>query len=128
MRYSPKQREETRARIIISARKLFNRFGFDAVTIEQIMADANLTHGGFYRHFTGKEALYAEVLQCFFTDPRWNKVWDGVEINLTAADIGPQIVRAYLSRQHFEEIDNACPMKRCCTQWRERKTCLPDRI
>ena len=110
MRYSPKQREETRARIISSARKLFNRFGFDAVTIEQIMADANLTHGGFYRHFTGKEALYAEVLQCFFTDPRWNKVWDGVEINLTAADIGPQIVRAYLSRQHFEEIDNACPM------------------
>jgi len=31
MRYSPKQREETRARIISSARKLFNRFGFDAV-------------------------------------------------------------------------------------------------
>lgn len=74
------------------------------------MADADLTHGGFYRHFASKSDLYAEVLECFFTDPRWNNNWKGVHVDLKAADIGPQIVRAYLSRGHFEEIDNACPM------------------
>jgi AcrR family transcriptional regulator len=110
MPYSPNHREETKARIVSSARKLFNRFGFDGVSIDEIMADANLTHGGFYRHFASKSDLYAEVLACFFTDPQWKGRWDGVHIDLNAADIGPQIVRAYLSRQHLEEIDDACPM------------------
>jgi TetR/AcrR family transcriptional regulator, transcriptional repressor for nem operon len=74
------------------------------------MADAGLTHGGFYRHFASKSDLYAEVLQCFFTDPKWNNSWKGVHVDLTAADAGAQIVRAYLSRQHFEEVENSCPM------------------
>jgi AcrR family transcriptional regulator len=110
MPYASNHREETKARIVASARKLFNRFGFDAVTIEQIRAATDLTHGGFYRHFASKSDLYAEVLQCFFTDPEWKNNWDGIEIDRKAADIGPQIIRAYLSRQHFEEVDNACPM------------------
>src|SRR5258708_6420040 len=110
MRYSPSHRDETRAKIVRSARKLFNRFGYDGVSIEQIMADAHLTIGGFYRHFASKSDLYAEVLECFFTDPEWNNSWKGVHIDLTASDIGPQIVHAYLSRQHLEEIDNSCPM------------------
>jgi TetR/AcrR family transcriptional regulator, transcriptional repressor for nem operon len=110
MRYPPGRKDESRSKIVRSARRLFNRFGFDAVSIEQIMADAGLTHGGFYRHFAGKDDLYAEVLQCFFTDPEWENSWEGVHVDLTAADIGPQIVRAYLSRHHLEEVDNACPM------------------
>jgi TetR/AcrR family transcriptional repressor of nem operon len=110
MPYPPNHRDETKARIVRSARKLFNRSGFDGVSIEQIMADADLTVGGFYRHFASKSDLYAEVLECFFTDPGWNNSWEGVHIDLTAADIGPQIIRAYLSRQHLEEIDNSCPM------------------
>jgi TetR/AcrR family transcriptional regulator, transcriptional repressor for nem operon len=24
--------------------------------------------------------------------------------------VGPQVVRAYLSRQHFEDVENSCPM------------------
>jgi TetR/AcrR family transcriptional repressor of nem operon len=110
MPYSKTHLRETKAKIVRSARKLFNRFGFDGVTVAQIMADANLTVGGFYRHFGSKSDLYAEVLQCFFTDPGWAGTWKGVHVDLTAADIGPQIVRAYLSRQHLEEVDNPCPM------------------
>src|SRR5258708_39911967 len=29
---------------------------------------------------------------------------------MAAADAAPQIVNAYLSRQHFEDIENSCPM------------------
>jgi len=54
--------------------------------------------------------LYAEVLECFFTDPKWNSSWEGVHVDLTAADAGAQIVRAYLSSQHLEEVENSCPM------------------
>jgi TetR/AcrR family transcriptional repressor of nem operon len=110
MPYSPTHRDETRARIVDSARKLFNRFGFDGVSVQQIMAGAELTHGGFYRHFASKSDLYAQVLGCFFTDPKWNGSWEGVHVDLKAADAGRQIVRAYLSPQHLREVENSCPM------------------
>jgi TetR/AcrR family transcriptional regulator, transcriptional repressor for nem operon len=74
------------------------------------MAGAGLTHGGFYSYFKSKSDLYAEVLGCFFTDPQWKSCWEGVHVDLSLTDAGPQVVRAYLSRQHFEDVENSCPM------------------
>jgi TetR/AcrR family transcriptional regulator, transcriptional repressor for nem operon len=110
MPYPPGHREATKAQIVAAARRLFNRSGFERVSIRQIMSAAGLTHGGFYRYFDSKSDLYAEALGCFFTDPHWKNNWPGVEIDRGAADLGAQIVRAYLSHQHFEDIDNSCPM------------------
>jgi hypothetical protein len=50
------------------------------------------------------------VLGCFFTDPNWKSCWEGVEVDLASPYVGPQVVRAYLSRQHFEDVENSCPM------------------
>ena len=110
MPYPAGHRIEVRGKIVQSARRLFNRHGFDNVSIQQIMAGAGLTHGGFYSYFGSKSDLYAEVLGCFFTDPNWKSCWEGVEVDLASADVGPQVVRAYLSRQHFEDVENSCPM------------------
>ena len=64
MPYTAEHKQETRTRIIQSARRLFNRNGFADVSIGEIMGDAGLTHGGFYKHFAAKEDLYqAAVLQ-----------------------------------------------------------------
>ncbi|MGO9649783.1 MAG: TetR/AcrR family transcriptional regulator [Terriglobales bacterium] len=71
---------------------------------------AGLTHRGFYSYFKSKSDLYAEVLGCFLTDPEWKSCWEGVHVDLSSADVGPQVVRAYLSRQHFEDVENSCPM------------------
>jgi TetR/AcrR family transcriptional regulator, transcriptional repressor for nem operon len=97
-------------KIIDSARKLFNRYGFENVSISQIMSGAGLTHGGFYSYFRTKSDLYAEVLACFFTDPEWKNCWEGVHVDLSSTDVGSQVVHAYLSRQHFEDVENSCPM------------------
>lgn len=110
MPYPANHRTEVRRRIIDSARRLFNRFGFESVSIAQIMAGAELTHGGFYSYFKGKSELYAEVMNCFFTDPEWKHCWEGVKVDLSATDVGAQIVKAYLSRQHFDDVENSCPM------------------
>jgi TetR/AcrR family transcriptional repressor of nem operon len=110
MPYPEGHRNEVRKKIVESARKLFNRHGFDNVSLRQIMAGAGLTHGGFYSYFKSKSDLYAQVLGCFFTDPEWKSCWEGVEVDLSSADVGPQVVRAYLSRQHFEDVENSCPM------------------
>jgi TetR/AcrR family transcriptional regulator, transcriptional repressor for nem operon len=110
MPYPASHRPEVKKRIVSSARRLFNRHGFQAVSLDAIMAGAGLTRGGFYSYFESKSALYAEVLGCFFTDPEWQSCWEGVEVDLAGRDVGPQVVRAYLSRQHFEDVENSCPM------------------
>jgi TetR/AcrR family transcriptional regulator, transcriptional repressor for nem operon len=110
MPYPAAHRPAVKKNIIESARKLFNRHGFESVSIHQIMAGAGLTHGGFYSYFNSKSDLYAEVLNCFFTDPNWKSCWEGVKVDLSSGDVGPQVVRAYLSRQHFENIEDSCPM------------------
>jgi len=110
MPYPPHHRKEVKSRIVDSARRLFNRHGFENVALKQIMAGAGLTHGGFYSYFRSKSDLYTEVLGCFFTDPEWKSCWDGVHVDLSSQDVGPQVVRAYLSRQHYEDIENSCPM------------------
>jgi TetR/AcrR family transcriptional repressor of nem operon len=89
---------------------LFNRRGFESVSLDQIMSGAGLTRGGFYSYFQSKSDLYVEVLSCFFTDPEWKNCWEGVEVDLTSTDVGPQVIRAYLSRQHFDDVENSCPM------------------
>jgi AcrR family transcriptional regulator len=110
MPYPTGHRATVKKGIIDSARKLFNRHGFEGVSLNQIMAGVGLTHGGFYSYFKSKSDLYAEVLGCFFTDPQWKSCWEGVHVDLSSTDVGPQVVRAYLSRQHFEDVENSCPM------------------
>jgi TetR/AcrR family transcriptional repressor of nem operon len=110
MPYPAGHRERVRKKIVDSARRLFNRSGFESVSVDSIMAHAGLTRGGFYSYFNSKSDLYAEVMGCFFTDPDWKNRWEGVDIDLTSGDAGPQIVRAYLSRQHFDDVENSCPM------------------
>jgi AcrR family transcriptional regulator len=110
MPYPPGHCAAVKRKIIDSARRLFNRHGFESVSLHQIMAGAGLTHGGFYSYFNSKSDLYAEVLGCFFTDPQWKSCWEGVHVDLSSTDVGSQVVRAYLSRQHFEDVENSCPM------------------
>lgn len=110
MPYPSGHRDAVKKNIITSARKLFNRHGFESVSLQQIMAGAGLTHGGFYSYFDSKSDLYAAVLGCFFTDPEWKSCWEGVHVDLSSTDVGPQVVRAYLSRQHYEDVENSCPM------------------
>lgn len=110
MPYPAGHRDKIRKNIVESARRLFNRSGFENVSVDAIMAEAGLTRGGFYTYFESKSDLYAEVMACFFTDPQWKSRWRGVRVDLESPDAARQIVRAYLSRQHFDDVENSCPM------------------
>jgi len=110
MPYSPEHKTETRKRIVASARKLFNRRGFTEVSIDEIMADAGLTRGGFYNHFAAKEELYAEavgeILNC--NPDQWKVA--GIDVGARPETVARQIISAYLSDRHLEDIDSACPL------------------
>jgi len=60
MPYAKNHKAKSKDLIIDSAIDLFSRYGFDKVSIGQIMSSAKLTHGAFYAHFKSKEALYSE--------------------------------------------------------------------
>ena len=62
MRYEKGHKEATRARIVEIASRRFRAEGIEAVGVASLMADAGLTHGGFYSHFKTKDALVAAAV------------------------------------------------------------------
>jgi TetR/AcrR family transcriptional repressor of nem operon len=110
MPYSPKQKRDTREKILESARRLFNRKGYSGVSIEEIMSNAGLTHGGFYRHFTGKDELYAAAVRQFLCKKApapWQKQRRPTAVTKSHAQ---RVVDAYFSRGHFDDHDGCCPL------------------
>ncbi|WP_435106344.1 TetR/AcrR family transcriptional regulator [Arhodomonas sp. AD133] len=59
MPYGKSHKAKSKERILNAASELFFRYGFDKVSISDIMKKANMTHGAFYAHFESKEALYS---------------------------------------------------------------------
>jgi TetR/AcrR family transcriptional regulator, transcriptional repressor for nem operon len=109
MSYPAGHRIETKNKIIRSARRLFNRHGFDAVSIDDVMADAGLTRGSFYSYFETKGDLYAEAITQILHEKQLLSS-DGVSIDPRAAKNAAQFVHDYLSLEHFEDIDGSCPL------------------
>src|SRR3954470_16255674 len=111
MPYTPEHKQKTRSRIVQAARKLFNQRGFEAVSIAEIMTEAGLTHGGFYKHFAAKDELYQEAVLEFICQ-EMPEAWQRRYIDPSQA--GPALARmildAYLSDDHLEDRAASCPM------------------
>jgi TetR/AcrR family transcriptional regulator, transcriptional repressor for nem operon len=105
MASQPHHREQVRQRIIQSALQLFNRHGFTAASIDDIMAGAGMTRGGFYSYFQSKSELYAEAISCFVS----GKLEDIATAD-KASDRAAHLVRDYLSCEQLEEVDKSCPL------------------
>jgi AcrR family transcriptional regulator len=109
MPYSADHRDLTKQKIVRSARRLFNSHGFDAVSIDDVMADAGLTRGGFYSYFESKGDLYAEAVTHILNEKQLLSS-DGVSINPRAVNCADQFIRDYLSLETFEDIEGSCPL------------------
>jgi TetR/AcrR family transcriptional repressor of nem operon len=60
-RVSREHAAENRAKVVTAASSLFRRKGLDGVGIDELMAEAGLTRGGFYGQFGSKDALAGEA-------------------------------------------------------------------
>ncbi|AIC21257.1 TetR family transcriptional regulator [Pseudomonas chlororaphis] len=64
---SPRQRaemiEETRSKLIASARQAFGSLGYANTSMDDLTAEAGLTRGALYHHFGDKKGLLAAVVE-----------------------------------------------------------------
>src|SRR5215470_7710816 len=97
MRYPAEHKQETREKILKAASRRFRSAGSGAA-IDDLMRDLKLTRGGFYRHFTSKEDLLAEVLDERLSDAS-GKILGAVE-NAPPEKRLEAFIGAYLSVEH----------------------------
>jgi TetR/AcrR family transcriptional repressor of nem operon len=102
-RYGKEHKQRTRRRIVETSGRRLKTDGVTGSGIATLMADAGLTNGAFYAHFTSKDDLVASVI----TDQL------GTQREAIAAlppDSGvEQLIRAYLSAQHRDHPGDGCP-------------------
>ena len=74
-RVSKAQTQVNHQAIEAAASRLFRARGIGGVSVSELMAEAGLTHGGFYAHFASKDALAASACQAAFAhaDAKWQR-------------------------------------------------------
>ena len=100
MKVSKEQMRENRMRVVETASELFRERGYDGIGISELMSEAGLTHGGFYKNFASKADLLSEAMHCGFT--RSAEKTQGVNRD--------KFVEYYLSRQHRDDMGKGCVM------------------
>jgi TetR/AcrR family transcriptional repressor of nem operon len=107
MRFDKGHKEQTRQRIIETAAKRFRKEGVEAVGIAGLMADAGLTHGGFYAHFSSKEDLVRAALEeaSAQSQARRAAVLEKAEPGLQSLEA---LVRNYLRPAHRDTPELGC--------------------
>jgi TetR/AcrR family transcriptional regulator, transcriptional repressor for nem operon len=104
MRYEKGHRDATRRRIVEVAAKQLRKDGVESCGVASLMASAGLTHGGFYSHFSSKDALIEEALAEAFEQV---KAWIG-SVAASNEDKFEAVCRAYLSPHHRDNPETGC--------------------
>jgi AcrR family transcriptional regulator len=97
--------EETRARIIESAIKLFSNRGYDTASVDDICTEAGISKGAFYDYFESKQALFLALLD------RWLQTIDNAieaSKDKTAPETFMQMTEAF--PYIFETAGEGLPM------------------
>src|SRR6202048_3889811 len=97
MGHSRAGKTKTHKRIVKIASRRFREKGLAGVGIADVMKEAGLTVGGFYKHFDSRDALVAEAVSSAFGD--WKRRVDA------AASGGPavsyaKLIAASLNKAH----------------------------
>src|SRR5688500_14891736 len=104
MRYEKGHKDATRKRIVDVASKRFRKEGVEAVGLAGLMADAGLTHGGFYAHFKSKEDLVRAAVTDAFKQ-------SNARVECASRDDEERfaaIVNGYLTPEHRDRPDLGC--------------------
>src|ERR1700688_964959 len=107
VRHSKAEKAKTHERIVAIASKRFREEGLAGIGIADLMKEAGLTVGGFYKHFNSRDALVAEAVGSALE--LWKRQADA------AVSGGPPVtyeslVDEYLSEAHRNHPGTGCPV------------------
>ena len=107
MRHSKAEKARTHKHIVAIASKRFREQGLAGIGIAELMKEAGLTVGGFYKHFKSRDDLVAESVSSALGF--WKRRVDA------AASGGPPVtyeslVDDYLSKTHRNHPGTGCPV------------------
>ncbi len=108
MRYSDTHKAETRKKVVQAAAAAVRAKGPDGVGVAEIMAEAGLTHGGFYAHFPNKEALVAAAIEEAFDQTR--RRFARLTQAMSPREALITFVEAYVSKDHRNNPQRGCPI------------------
>jgi TetR/AcrR family transcriptional repressor of nem operon len=126
MRYRPEHKVEKRRQIVQDAARRVRIAGLAGAAVSDVMRDAGLTHGGFYKHFASKDQLLVESLAEAFAE------MSGFLLNV-ARHAPPQtawkaMVKAYLSLEHCDHPERGCPLAALSSEFAHADKALKTRI
>lgn len=104
MRYSKSHKEETRQKLLASARALAKRGGFATTGVDALMAGVGLSGAAFYGYFPSKDALLAAVVDEEIA--RSVALLNGDEP--ATAEGMAESIHAYLSNFHAMHPEEGC--------------------
>lgn len=102
------RKQASHDRIVEVTARAIRRSGYDGTGIADLMKAAGLTHGGFYAHFSSREALLAEAAD--------RAGAEAVSLAAGIANTAPPgqelqaLVSAYLSDAHRDGVEMGCPV------------------
>ena len=97
-------------RIVDVAARAIRRAGYDGVGVANIMKEAGLTHGGFYAHFSSRNALLVEAMSCASAHSAAHVRARMAEQCAHGASPLKALVDAYLSDEHVSCAESGCPL------------------
>jgi len=108
MRYSESHKAETRERILKSAATRYRESGIDGASLPDIMRDAGLTVGGFYRHFDSKDDLFAATMDRSLEETL--EIFDRSDDDCLGDAWAQSVAKVYLSMAHRANQAGGCPL------------------
>ncbi|WP_223148697.1 TetR/AcrR family transcriptional regulator [Aeromicrobium ginsengisoli] len=104
MRYDPDHKPATRQRILASAGRRLKEDGIDRSGISALMADAGLTNGAFYSHFSSKQDLVATAIAQELDDQA-----EAFRAHGSTPEALEFFIREYLTQWHVDHRGDGCP-------------------
>jgi len=108
MRYSKEHKQETHARIVKKASVKLREKGAHGIGVADLMKVAGLTHGGFYAHFSSREALVIEAF--IYAMERSTVAWRQKSEAIPPAQRYAEIVNSYLTPAHRDDPGRGCAL------------------
>lgn len=107
MGHSRRAKDASHDRIVSVAARRFRERGFDGVSIADLMTEAGLTHGGFYKHFPSRDALLVEATTCCFRDAKMGLARSMRKARGRGLEA---LLNSYLSPEHEKNPGGGCPV------------------